>query len=455
MKRREFLRNVMFTASGLAIPAYAGIVTQSGSRYFGAVPGGGGGGSSGLAYETTADKYVSSTGNNANAGTSGAPYATIAYALTQISDGQRVGVLSDLTENVNWATISSGSSVGGWRSVCAINAVRTVTGTMKGTGTNKYLRFKGLYFVNNGSTNDDKQFQNGDATYLKFITCGFEGGPAAAGNYVTVDCGSYQLYENCYALTVGGRYAFLVFQKTNTLFRRCVVRTDNWGSPADDGNPNGGIQLYSTTNASRINCIAVDGQAQRTLNEWLGMFVNTNNVGSSTAISDYGCIVSDCPTSGITVEGKAGNCDYVGINNISVRNESGFTEQMQTGNTGGSITLLGGEYSGNSSYGLVSWGAETVTNTNLNTSGNTSGNFHNITAGSGNTTNALNMNTLLSAMKKIGVDETMWGETGWNVTQAEDLFPFQCEDVIRAAYAAKSTRGFCGGSYTLTSYLKR
>lgn len=398
------------------------------------------------AYETTADKYVSSAGNNGNSGTSGSPYLTIAYALTQISNGQVVGVLTDLTETIAWNTISSGASWASPRHIVAIDAVRTITGSMSGAGTNKYLRFKGLHWTD---ANEKDCF---DATQLKFIACGFFGGPTS-GNTSTHLSGNNQLYQGCWFGGLGGRYASLCYERSNVLYRRCVVRTDNWGSPADDGNPNAGIQLYSSNSCARINCVAVDCVPQRSNNENLAGFPVTTNTGSSTAIADIGCISIDSDNFyGYQIEGSNA-CTYTSTDCIAVRTPWGFVENLDSGS--GSITMNGGEYSSNDNAGVASFGAEGFSPTNINTTGNAGGNFNGVSAGSGCTTNALNMDTRLSAMKRIGISESMYGETDWNVAQSDDLFPFPYEAEIRSKYAAIDTRGFCGGSYTLTSYLKR
>lgn len=403
------------------------------------------GSSAEVPYETTADKYVSSSGNNANTGTSGSPYATIAYALSQISAGQTVGVLSDLAETLAWNTVSPGSSWASPKSVVGIGTVRVITGAMSGSGS-KFIRFKGLHWTD---ANEKDCF---DATNLKFIACGFFGGPTS-GNTVTHLAGSHQLYEGCWFGGLGGRYASLCYERTNVLYRRCVVRTDNWGSPADDGNPNGGIQIYSSNNCARINCIAVDCAPQRSNNENLAGFPVTTNTGTSTGIVDIGCISADSDYFyGFQVEGSNA-CTYSSTDCVAVRVPWGFIENLDSG--GGSITMNGGEYSSNDNYGIASFGSEGFSPTNVNTTGNTNGNFNGVSAGSGCTTNALNMNTRLSAMKRIGVSESMYGDAGWNTTQAEDLFPFPYETDIRAKFAALSTRGFCGGSYSLTGYLKR
>lgn len=409
-----------------------------------------GSGSSFLApYETTADVYVSSTGSNSNSGTRGSPYLTIPYALGQIGDGLTVGVLDNLTYATAFGSLDGGIS-SAYKRVVGIDGVRVLTGTVSGTASNLYLVFKGLKFLNTGNVSDTSGI-----TYAKFIGCGWEGGPAGGGSGdVTHLAGDYQLHEGCWYITTGGRYGSLCYERTNSLYRRCVVRLDNWGSPADNGNPNAGIQIYSAVGpCGRIQCIGVDGIPQRSNNETLGAFSVTSNTGAVTGAFDIECIAVDNQYHGLQVEG-ANNITWTGTNLVSVRNDYGFIENLKNGNTG-PLTISGGEFSGNTNDGLAGFGSGNVTASNVNTTGNGGSNFNGVTSGSGNTTSALDMNARLSAMKMIGVSGTLYGESGWNTTQAEDLFPFPYEEAIRADYATKSTRGFCGGSYTLSSYLKR
>lgn len=390
------------------------------------------------------DKYVGAGGSNSNAGTFGAPYATIAFAMAQIAAGQTVVVLDNITENLNITTLSGGSA-GVYKRLAGITPAKVVTGTHEGGAANKYIIFQNLHFAIGANEADVTA-----ATFLKYIACGFFGGPLG-GNTSTHLAGSNQLYESCWFGGLGGRYASLCFNQTNTLYRWCVVRTDTWGSPANDGNPNGGIQIYSSTNCARVQCIGVDCLPQRSNNEFLAAFPVTSNVGPATGILDQGCIAMDNDTMGWQSEGSS-NITHTLNDCVSVRNDWGYVKNLDNG---GTITINGGEYSANVNAGIAGFNSGSVGVTNVNTTGNGGGNFNGVSAGAGCTTNAMNNNVRLSAMKKIGAPGTLRGEAGWLDTQVENLFPFPYEDTIRAFYATISTRGFCGGSFTLTTYLKR
>lgn len=396
----------------------------------------------------TADKYVTNTGSNGAAGTIDAPYATIAFALGQISAGQTVGVLSNLTENINIGTLSGGSA-GNFKRVVADTPGREITGTFSGSsGTPKYIEFNGLHWKHGSSEHDCE-----GVTQVKFIKCGFQGGIASSGNTVTHLAGSDQLYESCYWITSGGRYASLCFEQSNTLYRWCIVRTDNWGSPADDGNPSAGIQIYSSNNCARIQCVALECVNQRSNNEWLAGFPVTTNTGSSTGILDQECFVVEMGSLyGFQVEGSNG-LTYQGLGNVSVDNEYGFIENLDS--SSGSVTITGGEYSNNNQDGIARFGVETVTVSNVNTTGNGSQNLRGTTNGGGNTTNALNMNTIVTNMVKRGVAGTMRGDTGWADQQAgESMFPLPVEDLAKTKYAAFNSRGWAAGGSTLTDFMK-
>jgi hypothetical protein len=68
-------------------------------------------------------------------------------------------------------------------------------------------------------------------------------------------------------------------------------------------------------------------------------------------------------------------------------------------------------------------------------------------------------------MYKVGVDGTLYGETGYNSTTSEQLWPFPNEALIKRDMASydgpgpSGTRGFCGGNsmdgtpQTLTKYI--
>lgn len=453
LSRRGFLLGV--TALAAVAPAFlarAGLINQSGPRRYSSSSSSSGGGGGG-GWPSTADKYVSSTGSNAAAGTLGAPYQTITFALSQISAGQSVMVLSNLSENLNLSTISGGS-VGSYKTVVSDAPTRTITGTVDGSGTgSKYLKFQGFHWMNGANETDCTGVQ-----FVKFIYCGFQGGVAAAGNTAQHLGGSNQLYESCWWVTSGGRYASITFEQSNTLYRWCVIRTDTWGSPADDGNPNAAFQLYSSNNCARIQCVAVDCKPQRTNNEWLANFATTTNTGVSVGIMDQECFGIRGPDIGWQVEG-ANNCTYTGLGNVSVGNSWGFVENLHSG--GGSITMTGGEYSKSTNSGVASFGSEGFSPTLINTVSNTGGNFNGVAGGAGCTTNALDMNGLVTNMVKRGLAGTMYNETGWNVQQAgEFMFPLPQEVDAKAKYVAYDTlasispRGWTASGVALTPYLK-
>lgn len=393
------------------------------------------------------DKYVSAGGSNSNSGSRSSPYKTIAYGWSQISNGQTLVLLDDITEDLSGL---SAASSGSWKTLVGETPIKKVTTTdLTFASGAKYHNYRNIEFV---ATDGDISMQ--DSTYQKFFLCGFYGGYRGTnvGNVVSHNSGSYQLYEDCYFLTGGGRYGTLNFQATNTIYRRCVLRTEAniWGPP--DSNPTGGYTIYSSTNIELQNCIAVDCLNQGSTSEWLGGINLLANVGASSNQIARGCIVADLGSDniGYQTDGLYNDPSSL-INCISVRNSYGFTGGTHNPAT---VTITGGEYSLNTNNGLASFGPN-VSASGANVYGNGGGNFNGVSS-SGNTQNAIsNIATRMAGMKRIGAPGSMYGETGYATDQATDLFPFPNEDLIRTRFATLSTRGFCGGSYTLTNYLKR
>lgn len=401
---------------------------------------------------TTADKYVSSTGSNGAAGTLGAPYATIAFALGVISAGQSVGVLSNLSENLAWNSLSGGTSGSATHKIVkAITPGYVITGTTGGTQANSNLTFEDLVF-NVGTGEGSAQ----DAGKLIFNRCGFTGGGGtSSGNVVQWVSGSNQSYHGCYWDGTGGRYCIVVFNVDNVLMNECVFRTQAnvWG-PAGS-NPTGGCTIYSSTNIDAINCIAVDCLNQGNGSEWLGGFNLVANVGNQTGVTLRQCIVRFLDGAGlIGMQFDGANSMTAAVTDCaSVDCEYGAV--VGTHLTGSStITFTGGEYSGNNFNGIADFGSSASVANTVNTASNGAANFNGI-SGSGNTTNALNMATRTASWKRYGTTYGLLrGETGWNTATASNVFPFPNESYLRTKLAAVSTRGFCGGSFTLSTYIQ-
>lgn len=402
----------------------------------------------------TFTKYVSSSGSNGNPGTIGSPYATIAFALSQITAGQSVGVLTNITETLALGSISGGSSgSANYKTVAAVTPGSTITGTASGTNATTYVKFQDFQW-NIGTGEFSVQF----AQFMVFIRCGITGGGGtSSGNVVQWICGSNQSYYNCYADGSGGRYAFLAFQVNNVLFNECVVRTQAnvWGPAAS--NPTGGITVYSSTNVDLINCVAVDCLNQGSGAEWLGGLNFVSNVGAQTGVTATQCIVRYLASAGligIQVDGSAQDSVSF-IDCCSVTNEYGAV--LGTHLTGSSTnTFTRGEYSANNFYGIADFGSSGGSANSVNTTGNGSGNLLGI-SGSGNTTSALNMSTRIGSYKRIGTEGLIRGESGWNTPTSTNIWDgFPNETLIRTKFSVltSGTRGFCGVGQTLTSWIK-
>lgn len=418
-------------------------------------PAAGGGGSdyAGL----TPTKFVSSSGtggSNSNNGNSEATaYATVAFALSQISAGQVVGVVTALTETFAWGSISGGSSgSSNHKKVVAKTAGTVITGTASGINATANLTF--IDFLFNMGTGE---WSVQDSQFMVFIRCGCTGGGGtSAGNVVQWTCGSNQAYHGHYGDGTGGRYSILAFQVDNVLFNECVVRTEAnvWGPPGS--NPTGGFTIYSATNVDLTNCVAVDCLNQGNGAEWLGGFNFVANVGNQTGVTARQCVVRYLEAAGLI------GMQFDGANSMTATVidccsvDCGYGAVIGTHFTGSSvITFTNGEYSSNANNGIADFGSSASVANGVNTSGNGSSNLLGI-SGSGNTTNALNMSTRIGSFKRYGTTYGLLrGETGWNTPTSENVWDaFPNQDLIRTKFAAISPRGFCGVGQTLTSWVK-
>lgn len=401
----------------------------------------------------TATKYVANNGtDSASNGAQGSPFRTIAFGLTQITAGQSLGLLTNITESFNWATISGGGAgSANHKVVKAITPGLVISGNPSGTNLNTNLTFQDVQF-SIGTGEFSVQF----AEKMVFIRCGITGGGGTnSGNVVQWTAGNNQAYHGMYGDGTGGRYVMVVFQCSNVLLNECVVRTQAnvWGPPGS--NPTGGITVYSCPNNVLLqNCIAVDCQNQGNGSEWLGGFNFVSNVGNQAGIRVRQCIALDnAGLIGIQVDGSGSNSvDFTDC--VSVRNDYGAVVGTHLGSAS-LVRFIGGEYSANTNYGVTDFGNANSSVNNLNTSGNGLANFNGI-SGAGNTTAALNMASRVGGWKRYGTTYgLLYGETGYDVVTAQSLWPFPNEALIRSKFAAVSNRGFCGGAFSLTSYVQR
>ena len=312
-----------------------------------------------VAPETEADYFVSSTGSNGNAGTSeGAAFATLTHAVNNSAAGDKIMIVDDITESFEASvfTLNPGTS-GARREVVGKNANTKIIGEIQNAtytpAVSTYTDFKNIFFEASSSSEPNLE----PLTDCSFFRCMFTGGQTS-GNVSKLSVGSSQTFEQCAFFGSGGRYTMLCYQQSNTVFRHCLGRVDaGWTGSSE---PNGNMQIYSSTDVSMIQCVGFDWQQRDASSEYLGEIINTTNEGASSGVIIDNCYVVDGGASGYQCEGS-GAIGIIYRNSVSLRNGGGITENCQGG---GTAELDGGEYSNNTGDGASSYGSATTSMSN-------------------------------------------------------------------------------------------
>jgi hypothetical protein len=351
-----------------------------------------------------------------------------------------------------------------------------------------YWQLEGLVWANAG-------FFVSYGHHVKVLRCG--GYNAGSGNTAQFTAGknaSYILFEDSYAWGEA-RYKFLAWQNSNIIFRRCVGRMDKEDA---GGEPIGIFAMYSVANGKIQNSIGIDSDVP---GYWTNVYSNVGCFAVPvTAMSASNITVENS----ICLNSELGGAYYEGSSsydssNMTTRNNVFWDINTQSGqflnlsrsinptwtnNTFGISTsnlyyLSGYASSGmqvtnNLFYGIGgggvahAWGthdynafySSTVlpsprslhekTNINpiWNASANPTGALKYITqiesgsnlAGIGNS----GQNIGASVLKMVGAPGTLWGETGFDVEQATNMWPFQNEGLIKSKMAAYTYPGING-----------
>ncbi len=334
--------------------------------------------------------------------------------------------------------------------------------------------------------------------YAKFIECGSLTNTAPTAPSFTISHSSYVLFEDCYA-DGGGRYKFLAYQSDHIIFRRCVGRLGEIRS----GDPIGGVGFYYTSYSEAQNCIIIDSATSDywTYESLVGAFTQPNGSGNNNSFR--GCIAlnTDLPTNSTA----SGYSDTTYENIISWGNITGSllrgTDTVYRHSTIGSMDTALGNYAAIQNYE----GNTTITNSiltgiSVNSAVGSVTSDHNSFYNNRSNGTILGSNEMImtnpltnsllyllriedgsdldgaasdsgdvgaTVMKKIGVSGTLWGESGYNTTTDNDLWPWPNEVIIKANMSTYSnenvsgTRGFCStgkqlngrDDITLTSYI--
>lgn len=405
-----------------------------------------------------ADFYVSSSGSDSNSGAQDMPFASIAHALKASKPGNIIEVMNEITEVIDAVDFQKeGGTNSDWKIIRGAKFGTIVNGYIKGTDSDSslgaaYVEVHNIHWRQGTHTSGWSKF-----THVKAFNCGFEGG-GLGYNEVSHSAGSYQLYEGCYFYGVGGRSRSLLYQRENTIYRRCIFRHDEgWGH---DGQPSNVLSIYSSTNVAIQQCISVDNITPEITYEH-GNFNCTSNRGG-VSVRWMNCFTIDSEELGYNISGSQDQIEVSYENCVALRCGNGIVVNTASGVTG-SVTINEGEYSDLTKQAFSHYGngSETVTVSNTNS--------YNCPTIFGSNINDLGSNTenqtaiTFTSYKRIGVSGTLYNESGWDKTLDKNLFPLPYEKEIRGFMIQiedRGNRGFCGPIYAsssqpLTDYIFR
>jgi hypothetical protein len=332
-----------------------------------------------------------------------------------------------------------------------------------------------------------------DATYVKFKRCAFQNGQVCSSgcdgavNWAT---GSYQLYEDCWFYGVGGRYTVLNYESTNVVYRRVIIRHETGSYTFDGSNPEAPLANYGAANMSYQNVILIDNDQTYSTAYTSSYYItgHTSNPASNN-VSFIGCMDINGKSASFYSDTDDGSKGMTFTDFIAFGNDTGIAD----GNTGIAINVNRMTMGKMSNDAISRWaGSITVSNSII---------FNHTAAGSGSKTvtytNTYNpssysgtgvthdnpiTNGLLylprieagSTLKtagsgggqmgaqviyKVGIDGTLYGESGYNTVTENELWPWPNEDRIKTDMEAVSDRGFTaysgmdGVHNTLTTYI--
>ncbi len=423
--------------------------------------------------------YVdASAANDSGNGSQASPkkYIASGIALMSTSGGDTLmiqpGTYSSSNDNVSSPKAGTANA---WNVIKAVTdgTVLITTGLHLSASTNRYVQYEGLKFVDS----NQKQILG---NYTKFLRTAFRGGPSS-GNSVTVQIGSndatpgadHILLEDCWVYGQGGRYKILVYNSTNVVLRRVVTRFDG-GYNNTDGAPEADITVYDSRDVAVLNAIAIDGITGR--GAYVAAFYNALNgtTGTPNTNREWRGSMTIKPTGYFMgTEGQSSITNLKVIDCASYGGSYGVSQLKGSNNLYQRITLVN---SGGDGFGVFG-GSATVQDTVVAAPRGEA--FNGVSA-----SNSLAVSTIATLigdgirflprvepgsvlslggilggqrganiMKRIGTAGTLYGESGYNTETSEDLWPWPYEARIKADFAEESTRGFAGGTATMTEYI--
>lgn len=395
-----------------------------------------------------------------------------------------------------------------------------------------YVQIRGFHVRNSTSiaVSVGETSGTGSSSYVKIIRCsddGTEGGNPSS--FIVMSGSQYVLIEECFAYGAG-RYTFGVAGNNTqyVILRRNVCRWDY----SDTIEPQACFNSYDRPYVYFQNNIAIDGKdlrGQEITNDGIKGFFTANGAGN---IEYQGCIslnmegagfwIEDSPISNVTltdcvawgsknhtnaaIDGYPPRTFYArpgaGPLNLTrctfgqsdwtsrvVQSDAVSTDSITNSIIANFSGLSAGEYAESSGFGTSDYNCYYGNAGGRDRSGGIGPNSITIspfanglsylpriedgltlkTSGEGGTQIGAQI------VKRIGISGTLYGETGWNETTSDDLWPFPNENVIKNATASfyksaeeaysgspelNGSRGFAasgtglyGGNITLTSYI--
>jgi len=388
--------------------------------------------------------------------------------------------------------------------------------------TDHYWKFEGIEWKN--TTGSNMTVYGG--SYVKFLRCGFSQDNAdGSGANAYIRYSRYILLEDCYAYG-GKRYKFQFAAGSETaptrynVARRCVARLDAVNATDNIG----GFMAYTALNCEFQNCITIDSDQSShwvftlhqgsfgvpttsgpstdiyfrgciAVNNHFGGFFTASNADSTVTVIDSAVLDTGCYNSG---SGSRPNW-FRGSSEASTKSVTNCTFVESTGDNSPGVYQDGNGTSVlknciitlfTMTQAVSGWATQDYNSYYANTSNNNSGE-HDITdvdplaasllypvrieAGSAlDGAGESGADVGATILKKIGTSGTLYGETGYNTTTDDDLWPFPNEALIKTKMAAYSyddgsggdpeitgARGFCASGkqlngtddITLTSYI--
>lgn len=412
--------------------------------------------------------YVATTGSDSSGdGSTGNPWKTISYGISQMASGDTLIVKRGLYSGT--ANFISGIPSGTAGRYTTVMAEAPMEVRIQSTGATSagqltinagfYIKVDGFIFdmANNGGLNHIGTIESG--SFNKITRCIFKrSGPITQWGGLLIVGGSDNLIEDVagvgacrYCFEQGGPDA----NTQRNIWRRVVGRFDYANSPL----PKATFVTYGNNSTTDVrdhlyqNVIMIDGQ----------------NPILSGAQPKYGGMYTAKNATNIRLQGNIVLNEGVGLIGL-------FNREWGTGNTVSHTVVWDLNGSSAGVGGVRADGAD-----HLTIGGNVPGMAVDLTTGAA--TNSLigaapaNLlsNGLVGAtiLKRYGASGTLWGEPGYDQLTSDDLWPWPYEDKIKAVFAEPNNppsgyspatnntkRGFAadgnglyGGPISLTSYI--